>query len=132
MKNKALILILVAAVAVLVGTVAPAAAGAINPGDLPVRFPWEGEDSIIDMSQEPATEGVLDRNGNYAGEISTSELDTSNKISVYKEGVHVGYFGPNGFWGLDEEPPVIEGKETWIEEYEAGSEEPVRVRRKEE
>ena len=53
-------LILVAAVAVLVGTVATVAARDILP-----HFPGEGVDGIIDMNQLPATVGVVDRNGNH-------------------------------------------------------------------
>ena len=124
MKNKKLVLVLVAAVTVLVGTVATAAAGVIP------LLPGEGADGIIDMNQLPATEGVVDRNGDYVGEISRADLDADNSVvNVYNNGEHVGYFGPNGFYRLDEPPPIIDGKETWVEEWVDGAEGPARKER---
>ena len=115
MNNKKLVLVLVAAVTVLVGTVATAAAGVIP------LLPGESADGIIDMNQMPATEGVVDRNGDYVGEVLRGEIDSDmSVVNVYNNGEHVGYFGPNGFYRLDESPPVIDGKETWVEEWEDG------------
>ena len=125
MKKK--ILVLVAAVGVLVWAVATAAAGGILP-----HFPGEGEDGIIDMNQLPATEGVSDRHGNYVGDIFIADLDSGKVVHVYKDGEHVGYFSPNGFYGLDEAPPVIEGKETWVEEWGDNPDKPARKYRKDE
>ncbi len=125
MKN--MVLILVAAVAVLVGGLAT-----VSAGDILSLLPGEGADGIIDMNQLPATEGVVDRNGNYVGEVVRADFETDSVLNVYKDGDHVGYFGPNGFYGLDEPPPVIEGKETWVEEWVDGEDEPLRKYRKDE
>ena len=125
MKKK--ILVLVAAVVVLVWAVATAAAEGILP-----HFPGEGVDGIIDMSQLPATQGVVDRNGNYVGDVFRKDLDSDGVVNVYKDGEHVGYFSPNGFYRLDEPPPVIEGKETWVEEWGDDPNKPARKYRKDE
>ena len=48
---------------------------------------------------------------------------------MYNISEHVG---PNGFYRLDEPPPVIEGKETWVEEWTDDSGKPARKYRKDE
>ena len=128
MKSSPLIVLLCALVFAVVGLTL---AAMVYPDNTPKRPSWEGADGIVDMSEYPAIRKVIDRTGAVVGEVETQYLGTSEKIPVYQDGELVGHFGPNGFWALGEAEPVIEGKETTIEEYsDPDSNEPTRIRRK--
>ena len=97
--------------------------------DIPGRLPWMGDDGIGIESLYPDTLGVVDSTGRSVGTVETRYLHEYDQLPVTdSNGLHVGYFGPNGYWALGDTEPAGDGSVT-IEEYgDPDSDQPTQIR----
>ena len=116
MRNK---MIVAAVVAVVVVSALAIVSRTRQQGDY-ARSPMEGESRIVNMTNLPPTENVLNREGVMVGVVKTEHYLTD----IYPYPVYgpdekvVGHLGLNGYWPLGEEEPALEGAVTTIQGFD--------------